>query len=525
MVVLSVALCTRSGKPVLARQFVEMPRMRIEALLASFPKLISPTKQHTYVESDSVRYVFQPMETLYLLMITTKISNIVEDLDTLRLLSKVVVDACPQVTEEAVTDAAFELVAAFDEVISLGYREAINLPGIRANLEMKSHEEDLSKMIRQSKETEAKQEMKRQAAAIRAKKAAEMSGGGGMGGGSKMQGFGSSGTYMPPSASPSAYGGGSSGPIGGSTGAKPSPPSPTKAAAAPKKGLMLEKKQKNVLEAVAHEDGMDTDELEGIKLSAQGTVSAPGAVSVPKDPVHVAISETVSATIQQDGSLASYSVSGQVQLVSRQEDARFSVQFNSPSSEFAFKPHPQLDKAKWDKNAIIELKQADRSIPTNTAFGALKYRSNKVDDISLIPLALTVWPEAGKGGITNVNLEYELHGDVELHNVTIVIPLGSQEAPIVKQSSVGTHRHNSRRHQLEWVIDTINADNATGTFEFDLPKSDPSSFFPTVISFAANESLAGLQVASVTNLADGSPIRFGQETTVTTDAYEVVSDE
>jgi hypothetical protein len=498
--------------------------MRIEALLASFPKLLSPTKQHTYVESDTARYVFQPMETLYLLMITTKISNIVEDLDTLRLLSKVVVDACPQVSEEAVMEAAFELVAAFDEVISLGYREAINLPGIRANLEMNSHEEKLSQMIRQSKEIEAKQEMKRQAAQIRAKKAAELSGGGGGGGGSKMQGFGSAtgGSYMPPSASPTAYGGGS----GSMPAAKPAASTPTESSkpTAAKKGLQLGKKQKDVLEAVAAEDGIDTEEFAGVKLSAAPS-AAPGAVSVPKDPVHVAISETVSATIQQDGTLSSYSVSGQVQLVSRHEDAKFSVQLSQPSSNFQFKPHPQLDKTKWDKSSLIELKQADRALPANTAFGALRYRSNKVDDVADIPLALTVWPEAGKGGICNVNLEFELHGDVELHNVTIVIPLGSQEPPVVKQSSVGTHRHNSRRHQLEWVIDSISPGNPTGTFEFDLAKSEPASFFPTVVSFTADRSLADIKVDAVTNLVDGSPIRFGSETTVTTDAYEVVADE
>ena len=57
--------------------------------MASFPKLLgSDSKQHTFVETESVRYVYQPMESLYLLLITNKASNIVEDLDTLRLLSK-----------------------------------------------------------------------------------------------------------------------------------------------------------------------------------------------------------------------------------------------------------------------------------------------------------------------------------------------------------------------------------------------------------------------------------------------------
>jgi hypothetical protein len=59
-------------------------------LLAAFPKLVGSESQHTFVETESVRYLYQPLETLYLILITSKQSNIMEDLDTLRLLGKLV---------------------------------------------------------------------------------------------------------------------------------------------------------------------------------------------------------------------------------------------------------------------------------------------------------------------------------------------------------------------------------------------------------------------------------------------------
>ena len=109
----------------MSRQFVEMNRLRVEGLLAAFPKLVGHAKQHTFVETDSVRYVYQPLENqMYLLLVTTKASNIVEDLGTLRLLAKVVPDVAGSLQEQAINEHAFDLIFAFDEVLTAGgYKE------------------------------------------------------------------------------------------------------------------------------------------------------------------------------------------------------------------------------------------------------------------------------------------------------------------------------------------------------------------------------------------------------------------
>lgn len=132
---------------VISRQFREMSKTRIESLLTSFPRLIPANMQHTSVETSEVRYVYQPLEELYILVITNKASNILQDIDTLHLFARVVADICRTPEESEILKNAFELLGAFDEIVSLGYREQVNLTQVRSILEMESHEEKIQDII------------------------------------------------------------------------------------------------------------------------------------------------------------------------------------------------------------------------------------------------------------------------------------------------------------------------------------------------------------------------------------------
>ena len=57
MVLIAAAVCSKSGKAIISRQFVELTKSRIEGLVAAFPKLMTAGKQHTFVETDSVRLI------------------------------------------------------------------------------------------------------------------------------------------------------------------------------------------------------------------------------------------------------------------------------------------------------------------------------------------------------------------------------------------------------------------------------------------------------------------------------------
>ncbi|CAN0076520.1 unnamed protein product, partial [Sphacelaria rigidula] len=130
----------------------------------------------------------------------------------------VVPDVAGGLTEEKVGNKAFELVFAFDEVITTGgHKENITLQQasnslIKTNMEMDSHEERLHNMIQDSKREAAKEEASRRARELREKQK-EMALRGGTGG------MGMSGSSMYTDASEYGLGMSSSGIGGGGGGA------------------------------------------------------------------------------------------------------------------------------------------------------------------------------------------------------------------------------------------------------------------------------------------------------------------
>ena len=146
-VVLAASICTRGGKAILSRQFREISRSRIEGLLASFPKLADTGTQHTTVEQDNVRFVYQPLDELYMVLITNRQSNILQDIDSLNLFAQVVTSICKSLDEREILRHAYDLLSAFDELVTQGYRENLSLSQIKTFLEMESHEERIQEII------------------------------------------------------------------------------------------------------------------------------------------------------------------------------------------------------------------------------------------------------------------------------------------------------------------------------------------------------------------------------------------
>jgi len=115
------------------------------------------------------------MEGVYLILITTINSNIVEDLETLHHLCKTVKDICEVVSEKEVCDNFDSILFAIDEMVLPsedlgGFSEGLTPHQIFTLLEMESVEENLQEIIKQQREQDAVQEAKRKAFEIAQRK-------------------------------------------------------------------------------------------------------------------------------------------------------------------------------------------------------------------------------------------------------------------------------------------------------------------------------------------------------------------
>ena len=152
MAALSVVICDKNAKIIFARQFFNISRMDLEEYIVQFSRGVDTCKEITHFESDKVRYIFIPIDTFYLILITTKNSNIIEDTEILKLIYRLIQDLCDSINQESIIKNAFEIMLGIDDIVSLGYRNGVNLGQIKQYLQMESAEEKEFKRKKEEQE-------------------------------------------------------------------------------------------------------------------------------------------------------------------------------------------------------------------------------------------------------------------------------------------------------------------------------------------------------------------------------------
>lgn len=160
--ILSSGIVDKDGAIYVARQYCEMSRAKVEAMYIAFSRLITKGKQHTIFETNEVRYIYQPINDFYCVLITDRQSNILEDIKTLRLFVGAINEYASigkgLINEDSITQNRFDLLFVFDEIVALGVRQLDSLTQLRTVMEMKSEEEKafMESLTKKEKEAKAK---------------------------------------------------------------------------------------------------------------------------------------------------------------------------------------------------------------------------------------------------------------------------------------------------------------------------------------------------------------------------------
>jgi len=533
MVVLAAVVTNRAGKLVVSRQFVEMTRMRIEGLITAFPKLLgSAGSQHTFVETENVRYLYHPMEGLYLVLITSKQSNIVEDLETLKLMSKLWVEYCPPTEDEEEDqeiECVFDFVNALDEVISIGYREQVTVAQVRTNMEMSSSEYRMYKEIEAAKQAEAKEAMRKKVSEMDATKRTDK---GYAGSGLGKTGFGST------------AGGGSIGSMHGegddmsaNNGIVSEPNSFNNDydsnTAAADKGKKPTKKMSFTSKKTAKSNALlDALEKDGEMVGGSSSgAAAPAVVAKTQaggtvEAVNLSIEEAATISYDEDGNFNSMQVQGRIFLqITDKDQAKVKIHINhQATSDFQFNTHPNIKKDAFFgvSDPWLMLAKEDRAFPCGNSIGILKWRYQTSDD-SMSPVSVTCWP-SNQGGMTHCNLEYNLTGvlaELEDFVVRIPIPGSAAHAPEIIDVD-GDATFDSRTNELLWRVTSMDSSNDSGALEFSVPQCNHQEFFPVNVDFTSPGTMCSMEVLEVVG-AGGAPARFSKQTAFKVESYQVGS--
>lgn len=469
-----------------------MPRSRIEALLASFPKLADSGTQHTTVEQDNVRFVYQPLDELYMVLITNRQSNILQDIDSLHLFAQVVTSTCKTLDEREILKNAYELLSAFDELVTLGYRENLTISQIKTFLEMESHEERIQEIISRNKELEATEERKRKAKQLEMQRKEVSRSGRNAAPRTPVYP-----TYQPARTT-----------VTDTYDSYEAEKNKSYKASVPKgKGMQLGKKSKttDMFERVRGDMGAEVEETTSTPLlpnnppaQAEHSQALASPVFSDRDAIHVTIAETINAKLSREGSVNSIEVKGDLQLkISDASLTKVKLDLVANASHgVQFRTHPNVDKNLFNSSKAVQMSNVSKGFPVNNSVGVLRWRATpKADDSSAIPIIFTVWVNRGSDDTYNITVEYELTGGDTLKDVTVIIPYATSEPAV--SSFDATYEVSG--DSLEWAIGLVDESNASGSFEFEAQAGDENEFFPMQVKFSKTRPFIDVDVSHPTS--------------------------
>lgn len=488
MVIISAAICTKAGKLLVSRQYTNISKLALEEHIRNFPKSIHANQQHTFVETDSIRYIYLPLETMYLVLLTNKNSNVIEDLEAIRLVHKVVLDICSHgVTETNIKENYFELLLGFDDVISFGFRENVTLNQVQSALAMESSDEKLHLMMLKARMNEAKEASKKAQLEMKKKQ--------------KDPGYKPSSSFS--SESSESFVKKTEQEVIVNAETKPTIEKETKGPVnhAPKKGLQIVKKK----ESKAAPTLPKKEEMQA--LITQEEPEKKYEYNPLQAPILVEFEEKLVCALERDGSLSGFEIKGDIFLTVRDPTKGNCVVFleTEPNKAISLKPNPQLNKQFWSEKQALAPKDVKDVFAVGSKINCLKYRyaSNNANDL---PFTFTYW--ANPGSIT-CELEYNSGQNKfpELNDVSVYISFPNNQHPEVTSIENGDYEINKSASLFRWLIRKLDSSNTTANIEIKFSSNiTPDDLFPFSVDFKLDYNFYKVGIKSAAILSDKSTI-------------------
>lgn len=533
MVVLSAFVANKSGKSIVARQFRDLDKNRTIELLSQFQtEFTNNKKRGNFIEchDDHVRYLFKPIDDFYMVLITNLQSNVIQDIKTLNLFSETVNSLLSlllykspnehvplkSTDEDLISLHAFDLINAFDEIITLGHKENLKTPEILNSYNMWCMEETWKNINDESKERAAKENSKRELENMDRRR---KSGG--------YQNFNiGHGQSADPNVLQEAYNSYYS-----------------HASESARESFMHSQEQKTVQqrnplqsanELHLAESNFDEDRYTGESISTQAQIEDPenstGLMFIVK--------ETISAQLSRDGDIQSSELKSTLELrIADDSFANVAIKLdieNPKDKKFNFKTHPNIDKAAFLNNGILKLRDQKKSFPSNDqALGVLRWRQvGGADQDELIPLKLVTWVNPLDENKFEVTFEYELNEKYQsLSECFFILPLseyGTSEITDLGDFSSEDLTIVGYDPNQGLVIHASEIKEQQGVFSITVDNVESEeSLFPINITFVSlsddvSTSLSNVSVAEVSDENDEPITDFGSYTIIKSDDYKVI---
>ncbi|EDO06155.2 coatomer subunit [Babesia bovis T2Bo] len=453
----------------LSRQHCELKRADLEMALSCFNRMVEKNdSDFTYVETEGIRFVYQPVDDYYVFVMTSIDSNIVRDIGIVHTLAEIVQSLLQSDIDEGVREQFFDIIFYMDELITNKQPEDLTIDQIKEYILMDSQEEKKHNIIRSSKEKEEKERRNQMAAKIEKHKQLDAS---------FVEKFSDTVAFGSPSVVERSM------PVVLQDQLMDS-------------GVKLSINRLNYntsnlgLQSVKHasaaKNGHDAESIELLEAEA---------------PVVIKVVEMCTGNIHMEGDVDFLNVQGELMLTIYEESARM-VGFSFVANpEFKMRFHPIINKETASKN-IVELQNSHQGHKIGHSTSLVKWRQKSTDETSF-PLSVSCWPNTNLGQ-TTVTVEIQNNSDAVINSVNFQILDSRFNQIIVNSHDLGNIERN--HDALNWVLGNL-CPQQSGRVELTT-NGDLDSILPFTLVAKVSNSVAQLNVTRCYDMTSGVPLEY-----------------